>query len=247
MVAQYKEWHWDQVRTGDLDPMYPWLRAYFPLVGATPSEAAALTITYLVYYRADSAFHAWNQAGRQVPLHPSKHPTATERRAHRDPRQLNKHLYDLHDHIAGDPLGWLTNAPSWEAMTDRVMAVHGNGRWAAYKACDLAVKVHDAPWVAPDAGHANSTGPRKGLNLLGIPDPGGNTPDTINYLNTVTAELAEIVGDPDLSQIETSLCDFYSHVKGRHPLGHDVIALAEYVRHLPHGLRAFRQAELAAA
>ena len=247
MLDRYKAWHWDQVRTGDLDPVYPWLRAYFDLTGADPQQAASLTITYLTYYRVDSAVHAWEQAGRRVPTNPLKHPTGTERRAHRDRRQLDKHLHDLHIHMAGDPHGWLTNAPTWEAMTDRVTAVHGNGRWAAYKACDLATKVHNAPWTAPDAGHANSTGPRKGLGLLGIPDPGGNSPDTIAYLNAVTLELADLIGDPDLSQVETSLCDFRSHVLGRHPLGHDVKALAEQVRHLPHGLRAFRQAGLAAA
>lgn len=245
MLTRYKQWHWDQVRTGDLDPVYPWLRAYIPLTGANPQQAAALTLTYLVYYRVDSAVQAWEQANRHIPLNPSKHPTGTERRAHRDPTQLHKHLTSLHEHTAGDPHGWLTNAPTWEAMTERVMTVHGNGRWAAYKACDLAVNVHDAPWTAPDAGHANSTGPRKALNILtGQTMPTDNHPDTIHHLNTITLQLAEIVGDPDVSRIETSLCDFRSHIQGRHPLGHDVQALAHQIRHLPHGPKAFRQAQL---
>lgn len=245
MLAEYKLWHWDQIRTGDLDPMYPFLRAWTRLNDLTPDESASLTLTYLVYYRIDSAYQAWSQH-RRIPISPRKYPTGTERRALRDPKQLAAHLESLNSHVADQPHDWLTGATSWNSMGERVMSVYGNGRWAAYKACDLATKVHDAPWEAPDAGHAHSTGPRKGLSLLGVPDPGGNTPENIKYLDDATTELASMVGDMDISQIETSLCDFYSHKKGRHPLGHDVIALAGMVRNIPGGPSAFRAAGLSA-
>lgn len=247
LVARYKEWHWAQVRTGDLDPMYPWLRAYTGLTGCDKQEAAALTLTYLTWYHAGSGVRAWQSAGRQLP-NPDRVPhlpTGTERRAHRSRTQLLAHITDLTAQVGDDPHGWLTGASTWQAATDRFMGVHGNGRWAAYKGCDLATKVHDAPWTAPDAGHAYSTGPRKCLALLGVDDPGGNSPEVIAHLDAATAELSDIVGDPDLSQIETSLCDFRSYLKGRHPLGHDVHGLAEQVRDIPQGIKAMRVAELA--
>lgn len=242
MLARYKDWHWAQVRTGDLDPVYPWLRVYTRHVRATPAQSASLTLAYLTWYHAGSAITAWQAAGRQFP-NPNivpQLPTGTERRAHRSRNQLLAHIHDLTDHVAGDPLGWLTSAPDWNTMTDRVMSVHGNGRWAAYKACDLATKVHDAPWTAPDAGHAYSTGPRKGLALLGVTDPGGNNPDTIQHLDAATLALAEAVGDPDLSQIETSLCDFRSYLAGRHPLGHDIHALWDQLADHPQARRALK-------
>ena len=246
MLAEYKTWHWDQVRTGDLDPMYPWLREFGPLHDLTPDQHASLTLTYLVYYRIDSAYHAWLQAGRTIPVEPRKYPTATERRSLRHPDAMMTHLDSLNEHVAGKPHDWLTGAGSWEAMTDRVMRVHGNGRWAAYKACDLAVNVHNASYRATDAGHAHSTGPRKGLGLLGVPDPGSNTPEAIRALDDATEALAGIIGESDISRVETSLCDFYSHKQGRHPLGHDVIALATQVRSIPKGPAAFRKAGLSA-
>ena len=254
LLARYKAWHWGQVETGDLDPMYPWLRAFTDLTDADPEQGAALTLAYLTWYHAGSAFKAWEAAGRKVPTSADAAawpmlPTGTERRAHRSRFQLTLHLAALHVHLRehGGALAWLTSAPTWSAMTERVMEVLGNGRWAAYKACDLATLVHDAPWTAPDAGHAHSTGPRKGLALLGVPDPGGNSPDTIAYLDARTRELADLIGDPDLSQVETSLCDFRSHMAGRHPLGHDVVALAEQVKGVPLGLRAMRVAGLGVA
>ena len=54
------------------------------------------------------------------------------------------------------------------------------------------------------------------------------------------------VGETDISKIETSLCDFYSHKQGRHPLGHDVLALSGQIRHIPKGVAAFRLAGLSA-
>ena len=246
MLAEYKAWHWDQVRTGDLDPMYPWLAQFGPLHDLTRDQWASLTLTYLVYYRIDSAYQAWIQAGRCVPTRPHKYPTATERRGLRSPEAMMRHLDSLQSQLEGEPYEWLTGAQSWEHMTDRVMRVHGNGRWAAYKACDLAVNVHDAPYRATDAGHAHSSGPRKGLRLLGVPDPGSNTPESVRALDLATEALMDHVGETDVSRIETSLCDFYSHKQGRHPLGHDVLALSGQIRHIPKGAAAFRLAGLSA-
>lgn len=244
LLGMYRDWHWDQIRTQDLDPVYPWLRAYRVIAALDERQAASLTLCYLTWYDVSSAVQACLGSDKNLPVIAPALPTGVERRAHRSTVRLQQHLDSLNKAVGNDPWGWLTDAGSWEAMTQRVMMVHGNGRWAAYKACDLAVHVHDASWVAPDAGHAHSTGPRKALAILGVEDPGDNSPGTIRFLDAATLELAGLVGDSDLSRIETSLCDFRSHLNNRHPLGHDLEILRKQAARVPLGLDAFEAAGL---
>jgi hypothetical protein len=222
-LSQYRIWHYNQLATGDIDPVYPWLREFLWDGGYSADQGASLILSYVAWYNVRSGLTAWRAYGFTIPpVSPGTLPTGTERRGHRDPRHLARHLSSLSLLAGPSPADWLTGAGSWDAFTERALEVHGNGRWAAYKTAELASKVAGAPYVAPDAGHANSSGPRKTLALLGVSDPGGNSPEVIGYLDAATRELATLLDEPDLAAVETSLCDFGSHLAGRHPLGHDV-------------------------
>jgi hypothetical protein len=82
------------------------------------------------------------------------------------------------------------------------------------------------------------------LRMLGVADPGDNSPATIAYLEETTRALAIAIGEPDLAQVETSLCDWRSHRRGRHPLGHDVAMLADQVDGLPGAAEAWKASGL---
>jgi hypothetical protein len=234
-VEEYRRWHWLQRETQDIDPVYPVLR-HFMVHGEVDNDARAwLIFLHVAYYHLGSAAVAWDLTERSPEkimgasifgLRPL--PCATERRGHRDRAAMSAHfrsLLDTIDHYGG-PYALLC-APSWAELTERVMSVHGNGRWAAYKTCELAQKVLGIAIVPPDAAHESSTGPRQGLSDVLGPQPGGNLRAVIGELNRRTARLAARIGETDLGYVETSLCDYHSLINGRYYLGHDIDQMLE--------------------
>jgi len=111
------------------------------------------------------------------------------------------------------------------------MTLDGNGRWAAYKTAEMLQKVADLPVEAPDAGHRYSSGPRKGLQWLEPDCPEGQDDATVAELDRLTEKWQELLQEPDIAQVETSLCDFNSLVKGRYYLGHDIDSMQHAFTH----------------
>lgn len=230
--ADYHRWHHLQVDTSDIDPTYPVYRHVIAEQSLTPDRAAWLMILHVAYYHVGSALRAFAALPDPAAPHPEllRLPCATERRGHRDDRQFTRHwlaLLDVFDR-AGGPDAWIrAGGTAWPALTTHLAAVHGNGRWAAYKLGEVAQKVLGVPTVITDAGHANSSGPRKGLGLLYNDLPAGNSPGEVAELDTLTQQLADELAEPDIGLVETSLCDYHSLTRGRYYLGHDIDAMQD--------------------
>lgn len=240
LLDDYLRWHRLQVETGDIDPAYPVLRTVGLAVG--PEAAAWLCFHHTSHYHIGSALRSFSYGpGEALPISLLKLPTGTERRGNRDPRKFAAHWEDLRKKVAayGGADAFLTPTRSgragWREIVERVEGVHGNGRWAGYKIAEVAQKVLGKPISAPDAGHANSTGPRKGLARLEKVPP-GNTPRVIAYLDARTRWLQEKAKEPDVAQIETSLCDFNSLCSGHYYLGHDIDQQLEHLLAVPSDL-----------
>lgn len=236
-VATYAQWHWAQVRTDDLDPTYPVLSQLAEAWDLDRDEVAWLIALHVAYYHLGSALVAFsrtNGQARDLPATPAgldalgllSLPCATERRGHRSPAALARHLLAVGSVHRDGGHDWLAASDwDWARLNDQLVTIDGNGRWAAYKTAELMQKVAGAPLIAADAGHRYSSGPRKGLALL-YPDlPTGQTPDVIAQLDEMTADLATELAEPDLARVETSLCDFHSLTRGGYYLGHDIDAL----------------------
>jgi hypothetical protein len=237
------------VLTGDIDPAYPFLRAYGRVTGVNVEQMGALVLAYVATYHLGSGIRAWLDAELALPEghhYGPKPTTGVERRGHRSAQALHDHLRSLAEQtkLHGGCGRWLTTAADWRTMIDRAQRVHGNARWAAYKTAELGQKVMGTRWLATDAGHKHSSGPRLALRLLGVADPGDNSAATVAYLEKTTKELAILIGEDDLAQVETSLCDWRSHRQGRHPLGHDVKMLADQVAGLPGAAKAWKASGL---
>lgn len=233
----YPRWHWAQVESKDLDPMYPLLRELSDRWRLDEEQRAWLCICHVIWYHPGSTIIAFQLApsARQLVLDQQllKLPTTTERRGHRVPSALVKHLEDLQVVFDDGVLPWVYNAivdlspkEAWTVLNNELIGIVGNGRWAAYKTAEMLQKVCNVPIQAPDAGHRYSSGPRRGLELL-EPDmcPWGNTKGDIAVLDFLTEQWAEELGEQDIAQVETSLCDFNSLVHGRYYLGHDIDAI----------------------
>jgi hypothetical protein len=235
--ADYAKWHHLQVATGDLDPAYPVLRHLARSWRLRADELAWLIGLHVAYYHLGSTLVAFSRTeGSPAGVGASPEalvdspllslPCATERRAHRTRLKLARHLVALADSQRRGGWVWYEgDGWDWASLNDRVAELHGNGRWAAYKTAELLQKVAGAPVVATDAGHAHSSGPRKGLGLLVSDLPDGNDPATVVILDAETATLARDLDEPDVAQVETSLCDFYSLTQGHYYLGHDIDAM----------------------
>jgi len=253
-VNTYGRWHHLQVMTSDLDPVYPVLASLIADEGLSKDSAAWLVLAHVAFYDAGSAQAAWRLTdGDLANLGPRLDQvmtitrTGVERRGNRDPAQRRKHLVGL-ARIGGQPWAWLgQDGWDWPVLNHHLMSLPGNGRWAAYKAAEMCQKVLGAPTRATDAGHAYSSGPRKGLDLLVNGLPTGNTPDAVRYLDAITDWLAERIGEEDIAQVETSLCDFHSLARGNYYLGHDIDAhLAQVLRAEAPDRKPLMKARLAA-
>lgn len=237
-VETYARWHRAQVTTGDLDPTYPVLRHLAASWGLDRDAVCWLVALHVAYYHVGSALAAFARTdGHPAGLPPSigeirtrgllDLPCGRERRGHTwMPDSLAEHLLALADTHREGGYDWYGRSGwDWTRLNDQLVAVVGNGRWAAYKTTEMVQKVAGAPLVAADAGHRYSSGPRKGLELLYPGLPTGQTAGAVAQLDKLTADLATELGEPDLAQVETSLCDFHSLNRGGYYLGHDVDAM----------------------
>lgn len=235
-VAEFARWH---VASGDIDPVYPVLARLVEPMGLT--ESVRFVLLYVAFYDLSSALTVWQADGWSATTGVlderfRKLPTGTERRAHRAPHKLVDHLAAVHEQIENNGVeGWLlrglderSHGRAWQQLQGRLRAVHGNGRWAAYKTGEILSTVLGWPVEPTDAGHDFSSGPRHGLALI-YPQTGKltrNDPTTVTTLDGWTlhlqCQLAERGVMLPVEQVETVLCDFHALVDGRYYVGHDI-------------------------
>lgn len=217
-------WH---VRSGDVDPVYPVLGHLHWSHCPTEEDEVAFTLLYVAYYNLSSALAAWFDGwrpGMALTEAQLRYPTGTERRAHRDVRQFAKHIASLNA-IAERYSGLIPylRTADWQTGQQRLTDIYGNGRWAGYKTGEIFSTVHGWRAKPPDAGHAHSSGPRKGLADL-FPETAaliGNDAVTVKRLDALTDMLCEATNLP-VEQVETTLCDWHSTLKGAYYVGHDI-------------------------
>lgn len=232
--ADYKRWHRAQVESDDIDPVYPWLRTLADWWGLNIEQRSWLVMCHVVWYHPGSTIAAFTRCDsvRDLPaqldsLLAMRLPTGTERRGHRDPKQLVRHLEALPREIPDGLWAFVAGHEEWPALNDRLTTITGNGRWAAYKTAEMLQKVCGFPTTATDAGHRYSSGPRKGLADLYGDDPAGQGEAVIAELDRRTAYVQQYLAEPDIALVETSLCDFHSAVKGNYYIGRDIDGMQE--------------------
>jgi len=225
----YIRFHDLALQTRDVDPTYPVLKQLSQYDNLTPEDRIRLVMRYIAYYHLGSGMASF--LGETGPL-----PCATERRGHRDDRKLQRHLGALREVEAmpGGWEGWISRAlqgsadprEAWGKLNDALLGIWGNGRWASYKTAEILWKVCDVRVRATDMGHAHSSGPRQGLDLL-LPNlPRGNGKETVRELDKVS-EIVRIRLEMEglqapVEEVETTLCDFHSLATGRYYVGHDI-------------------------
>lgn len=247
------------IRSCDIDPLYPVLRHMISMMNR--EQQLWLTFLYVAWYNLPSGYAAFlthpafDSGLAQTSIDPQllKLPTGIERRNHRGgtvARHINDYVRQLSRRYAGEQFAFYTdgldpNDPiaNWRLLTERLQTIWGNGRWAAYKHCEILMKVHDLPLAAPDMGNQFSSGPREGLAyFFNVPD--GQDAATIRLLDRMGIHLQrrlhhEFGVELGIEELETILCNWKSLKKGKYYVGHDIdelqeqIARGEHERWLP--------------
>lgn len=230
----------------DIDPVYPVLRRLER--GLTEEQKLWMSFLYVGWYHlpvAAEVFDLFPEPNRDLLnyINP-KFPTGIERRAHRG-GNITKHLEDFFSKIesAGGIKWYFTNGlyhddhrQNWMVMNERLQQIHGNGRWAAYKHCEILRRVHHLPLEAPDMGNRFSSGPREGLATLYGPLEGQGDA-VILTLDKQGLDLQRRLKKQglavDIEQLETILCNWKSLVKGKYYVGHDIDEMQEQIRRYP--------------
>ena len=230
-LKTFAHWH---IASGDIDPVYPVLAGIEDELCADDYERVALTFLYVAYYNLPSAVMTWVDGwkpGRELTWEQMKRPTGTERRAHRDPAQFAPHIFELGRMLTPSYID-LLRTMGWYELQDELARWRGNGRWAAYKTGEMLGQVNDWKLEPQDAGHANSSGPRKGLGDIypDLVDMKGNSPSVIRLLDNRTNQLVAALDLP-VRQVETILCDWHSTLKGSYYVGHDIDLMLEQTLH----------------
>jgi hypothetical protein len=244
ILDDYTRFHALALATHDVDPVYPILRRLSEQLNWDADERIFAVLAHVAYYDLGSALQAVD-AGRWLP----GLTFGTERRNHRVPQRFEKHWmalehqYSIHRGFArwfrsaliyDDPVG------SWLNVTAELLKVWGNGRWAAYKTCEMLMEVAELPLAAPSMGHAYSSGPRQGLALV-LPEATygltGNSAQVVDALDNISDELCKYLAAQGLTakveQVETTLCDFHALHEGRYYVGHDIDQMQEQLTRMP--------------
>ena len=224
-----------QLASKDVDPMYPVLKALHDGRDYTLEQR----VWHCFYYQAWYNLVSVEQVIRynRLTLQEARYPTGIERRGFRNGHALLKHIADLErvSKVYGSMTAWVTKCfkedreYNWLVAMETVQEIWGNGRWAAYKACELMQKVCGLNLSPSDMGHEHSSGPRKGLALLypAAPPMEDNSPEAIRVLNLLGVHLSKQlenadVHPSDIGEVETCLCDFHTMWEGRYYVGYDI-------------------------
>jgi len=250
LLDDYATMHRLIVQTESMDTEATVLAEVSNLLHLDKNQAAWMCFVYLAYYDMGSFLRCF-EFTRNPEIPADKYlrlSCDTERRVHRVPAKMERHFGDVVS-IAdsnGGLYNWLSSyvekspQQSWVNMINPVETIFGNGRWASYRTIEMIGQVCGLPVEAPDMGHANSSGPRRGLEFLYSDLPQGNKPADIAYLDQVSLDLNRKLAERGISaklqDTETGLCGFKSMVKGDYYVGEDLDSMLEEILKQPSGL-----------
>ena len=228
------------VASGDIDPTYPVLRNVYKAERCDIDHALWRTFLYVVWYNLRSAEAMWKiapaPASLPVPelLASGLPATGTERRGFRGLagyRLARAHVDAVLMRTGGDLRGWVESAAGpggeegWRRIRKEWQTLPHGGPWSSYKWADLLAHVHGYPITADDigvGGGSPTAGPIPGMVAL-TGESWKRCAADVPFQRELLARCHDQgVSFSGLDQMETSLCDFNSMLKGGYYVGHDI-------------------------
>jgi hypothetical protein len=232
------------IASTDIDPAYPVLRDVYEHHDLPMSVRLWRTILYVAFYHLGSTERAWRvypePPDQVVPFHL---PTGVERRGFRgQPHRVAEHLGSVLAAVrrvggitqwaekqvgGGGELGWVGARAAFEELAHC-------GPWASYKWADLLKHSLGFEIEANDigvGGRGKKAGPIPGMEWVTGLDWKQCATDVEEQKRLL--EQCREAGVPfaGLDQLETSLCDVNSLVKGKYYVGHDIDMMMDQLSH----------------
>lgn len=231
LFSDFVTWSRAHLWSGDIDPIYPWIKRVFDRLDLDEEERLWRLYLYTAFYNLDALRFLTDERGYRVPtvipIEDLNLPTGTERRCFRgQPEPAFRNIRHAVETGLFDPVLWdLRGRDGWHAVRDQFESVPFNGPWASYKWADLMMHVMGYPLEAASlgvGGASETAGPIPGMVKL----TGQDWRRCANDLDLQNALLDECHGRGvpfrGLDQLETCLCDFNSAVKAHYYVGHDI-------------------------
>ena len=223
------------VLSKDIDPAYPMLKDVYEHLNLTLDERVWRTVLYTCFYSLGSAELAWDRYPTPPDrVEPFCLPTGVERRGMRgQPDRVADHLNDVL--TAAQAFGgvgrWAQEqacqrgTEGWDNTRQAFESLRHCGPWASYKWADLMKHTLGFDIEASDigvGGRGKKAGPIPGMVWL----TGMDWKECANDISSqkLLLKICRDKGVPfaGLDQLETSLCDVNSMIKGRYYVGHDI-------------------------
>jgi hypothetical protein len=206
-----------------MDPGHPMLRwtLWYCLVYMASRRPTTAHIQFL--HIPDTELY-WGQEDKLFDYH--YYPSSFERRGLRTVARMRRHFEALWAEWFKAGRSWTTwlyagltedAETNWQRLTDKALAIWGNGRWAAFNLVELLVNVCDAPARCGQLSYTGCTGPRQALEML---YPAVDS-TTFEWQARQVGEYFAGDGIPlPLNETETMLCEYHSMARGLHYVGH---------------------------
>lgn len=223
------------VSSKDIDPAYPMLKDVYDKLGLSLDDRVWRTVLYVTFYSLGSAEIAWERYPTAPDrVEPFALPTGVERRGMRgQPDRVAGHLNCVLDaaQSCGGIGRWAENQAreggtrGWDDTRQEFESLEQCGPWASYKWADLMKHTLGFEIEASDigvGGRGKKAGPIPGMVWLTGMDWKQCAHDVGRQKQLL--EICRDKGVPfaGLDQLETSLCDVNSMIKGRYYVGHDI-------------------------
>lgn len=207
----------------DYDCIYPLAHHLGKIMGWDKKQLMTYCFLYMAYYNESSALVAFEQLGYE-PIQPGvtlpKLPIDTARRALRGGTRLHDHWTSLASKLPKEL------PDSWEGITEMLGTVYGNGRWGCYTTGDMLCNVLGLSIVPTSTGWKNSSGPKKGLELLALKDESLDHAESrlLEYFNDETCRVNKTYWPQGFHPgvLESLFCDFAGLVKGSYYSGRNL-------------------------
>ena len=203
------------VSSQDIDPIYPCLKELYRELELPPEHSLWFSWLYVAYYDIASAFRAFHDhplVDTRFTDEETHYPHQTERRGLWG-HFFVEHLESLHEQRNGMLLSqFLDKSLTFEQLFAQIQTVKYNGRWAAFKLCDILLNVHSYDIEFPGMELSSGTSSiNKSLELLCPDMPKSSAEQYLKHLTGLRWD-----------QLETCLCDFHALADGRYYIGHDI-------------------------
>lgn len=222
------------IESKDLDPVYVVL---WNLDVISEEDLAKFLLAYFCFYHLGTASWIVDQRNYWEALSfaasTKEHARSSERRHFRGKNAVD--AVDYLRELGQEPIeiinGFCQDAayPTLSQVTTRVKELQGFGDWIAFKVADMLERLAICPVVfSPQDIFSVYASPREGAELVAqLRGYDGDDPCTYSY-NHLKHQLKGLKAPPryerdvNVQEIETCLCKYVSHHKGRYEVGKDI-------------------------